>query len=385
MKAWKKTVILFMVVLLAVASVPMTVSATSATKNEIDKTEKEKDNLQNELDKTQENLDALEGQRDTLEKELAYLNGQLTAVAAELADLETQIREKEQEIEDTQAALDEAKKTEEWQYNSMVAIVRCMFEQQEDNYLATLFSVGSFSELLNKADYIEKTVAYEQKMLKEYKENRILIEKEEARLQAEKIDLNNLILLAEAERSKVSGLISQTATSITKYADQISDAEKKALAYEAEIKKKEEDLEYLKKKLAEEIALSQAAANATWRDISEVSFAEGDVYLLANLIYCEAGGEPYAGKLGVGSVVINRVLSSKFPDSIVGVIYQGGQFSPVASGRLALALESNLANDECYRAAEEAMSGATNVGNCVFFRTPIPDLTGISIGGHIFY
>ncbi len=385
MKAWKKTVILFMVVLLAVASVPMTVSATSATKNEIDKTEKEKDNLQNELDKTQENLDALEGQRDTLEKELAYLNGQLTAVAAELADLETQIREKEQEIEDTQAALDEAKKTEEWQYNSMVAIVRCMFEQQEDNYLATLFSVGSFSELLNKADYIEKTVAYEQKMLKEYKENRMLIEKEEARLQAEKIDLNNLILLAEAERSKVSGLISQTAASITKYADQISDAEKKALAYEAEIKKKEEDLEYLKKKLAEEIALSQAAANATWRDISEVSFAEGDVYLLANLIYCEAGGEPYAGKLGVGSVVINRVLSSKFPDSIVGVIYQGGQFSPVASGRLALALESNLANDECYRAAEEAMSGATNVGNCVFFRTPIPDLTGISIGGHIFY
>lgn len=385
MKAWKKTAILFMVVLLAVTSVPMRVSATSATKNEIDKTEKEKDNLQNELDKTQENLDALEGQRDTLEKELAYLNGQLTAVAAELADLETQIREKEQEIEDTQAALDEAKKTEEWQYNSMVAIVRCMFEQQEDNYLAALFSVGSFSELLNKADYIEKTVAYEQKMLKEYKENRILIEKEEARLQAEKIDLNNLILLAEAERSKVSGLISQTATSITKYADQISDAEKKALAYEAEIKKKEEDLEYLRKKLAEEIALSQAAANATWRDISEVSFAEGDVYLLANLIYCEAGGEPYAGKLGVGSVVINRVLSSKFPDSIVGVIYQGGQFSPVASGRLALALESNQANDECYRAAEEAMSGATNVGNCVFFRTPIPDLTGISIGGHIFY
>lgn len=385
MKAWKKTAILFMVVLLAVTSVPMTVSATSATKNEIDKTEKEKDNLQNELDKTQENLDALEGQRDTLEKELAYLNGQLTAVAAELADLETQIREKEQEIEDTQAALDEAKKTEEWQYNSMVAIVRCMFEQQEDNYLAALFSVGSFSELLNKADYIEKTVAYEQKMLKEYKENRILIEKEEARLQAEKIDLNNLILLAEAERSKVSGLISQTATSITKYADQISDAEKKALAYEAEIKKKEEDLEYLRKKLAEEIALSQAAANATWRDISEVSFAEGDVYLLANLIYCEAGGEPYAGKLGVGSVVINRVLSSKFPDSIVGVVYQGGQFSPVASGRLALALESNQANDECYRAAEEAMSGATNVGNCVFFRTPIPDLTGISIGGHIFY
>ncbi len=385
MKIWKKATVLLLAVLLAGTSVPVRVSATSATRDKIDKTEKEKDNLQNELDKTQDNLDQLEGQRDTLEQELAYLNGQMTEVVGKLADLEVQIKEKEQEIEDAQTALDEAKKTEEWQYTSMVAIVRCMYEQQEENYLSMLLSVGSFSELLNRADYIEKTVAYEQKMLKEYQENRMLIEREESRLQSERIDLENLLLLAEAEKQKVSGLINQTANSITKYADQISDAEKKAIAYEEEIKKKEEDLEYLKKKLAEEIALSQAAANASWRDISEVSFAEGDVYLLANLIYCEAGGEPYAGKLGVGSVVINRVLSSKFPDSIVGVIYQSGQFSPVASGRLELALASNKANDECYRAAEEAMSGATNVGNCVFFRTPIPDLTGISIGGHIFY
>ncbi len=385
MKIWKKAAVLSLVVLLAGTNGSVTVSATSTTKDKINQTEKEKDNLQDELDKTQENLDNLEDQRDTLEKELAYLNRQLTEVVEELAKLEEQIREKEQEIADTQAALEEAKKTEEWQYDSMVAIVRCMYERQEDTYLSALLTAGSLTDLLNRADYIEKTVAYEQKVLKEYQENRLLITREEARLQAEKIDLDNLQLLTEVEREKVTELISKTANSITKYADQISDAEQKALAYEAEIKKKEEDLEYLKKKLAEEIALSQAAANAAKRDISEVSFAEGDVYLLANLIYCEAGGEPYEGKLGVGSVVINRVLSSKFPDSILGVIYQKGQFSPVASGRLDLALSSNMANEDCYRAAEEAMAGTTNVGNCVFFRTPIPGLTGISIGGHIFY
>ena len=152
-----------------------------------------------------------------------------------------------------------------------------------------------------------------------------------------------------------------------------------------EIKKKEEDLEYLKKKLAEEIAMSQAAANGTWRDISEVSFAEGDRRLLANLIYCEAGGEPYEGQVAVGSVVINRVLSSKYPDTVVGVIYQSGQFSPVASGRLDLALATDKATDSCYRAADAAMSGISNVGNCVYFRTPIEGLTGINIGGHVFY
>jgi spore germination cell wall hydrolase CwlJ-like protein len=116
-----------------------------------------------------------------------------------------------------------------------------------------------------------------------------------------------------------------------------------------------------------------------------VTFEESDRYLLANLIYCEAGGEPYDGKLAVGAVVINRVLSSVYPDTVTGVIYQNKQFSPVGSGRLALALANGKATQACYQAADEAMSGVTNVGSCVYFRTPIPGLTGISIGGHIFY
>lgn len=130
--------------------------------------------------------------------------------------------------------------------------------------------------------------------------------------------------------------------------------------------------------------MSQKAANATWRDISDISFEEGDRYLLANLIYCEAGGEPYDGQLAVASVVINRVRSSVYPNTVVGVIYQNKQFSPVASGRLELALAANKATSRCYQAADEAMSGVTNVGNCVYFRTPVEGLTGISIGGHIF-
>lgn len=389
MKIWKKTAFLMAAVLLAAAfkpeAGPIVASASSGTREEIDRTEREKNNLQDELDKTQENLDNLEDKRDSLEKELAYLNSQMNTVVANLEELDARIHEKEQAIVDTQAALDEARATEEWQYASMVTMVRLMYEQQEDSYLAALLSSGSLSELLNQADRIEKVVAYDQKMLETYVNNRILIEEQEARLQAEKTELEGLIAQAQAEKDKVSGLIEQASSSINKYASQISDAERKALAYEEEIKKKEEDLEYLKKKLAEEIAMSQAAANGTWRDISELSFAEGDRRLLANLIYCEAGGEPYEGQVAVGSVVINRVLSSKYPDTVVGVIYQSGQFSPVASGRLDLALATDKATDSCYRAADAAMSGISNVGNCVYFRTPIEGLTGINIGGHVFY
>ncbi|MCI8286539.1 MAG: cell wall hydrolase [Lachnospiraceae bacterium] len=386
---WKKIAVLAAVAILAGAldSVfgPELVLATAATRDKINKTQREKDNLEDELDKTQDNLDQLEGKRDTLEKELNYLNSQLSSVVENLENLESQIREKEQEIADTQAALDEAKATEEWQYESMVVLVRCMYEQPEENYLTALLTAGSFAEVLNMADRIEKMVAYDQKMLEAYKENRILIEESEARLQEERIELEALKAQAQEEKDKVSGMINQTSNSIAKYGNQISDAEQKALAYEAQIKEKEKDLEYLKQVLAEEIAKSQAAANGVWRDISEVSFAEGDKKLLANLIYCEAGAEPYEGKVAVGSVVINRVLSSQYPDTVVGVIYQNRQFSPVASGRLDLALAADIANNDCYRAAEEAMSGISNVGNCVYFRTPIEGLSGISIGGHIFY
>ena len=116
-----------------------------------------------------------------------------------------------------------------------------------------------------------------------------------------------------------------------------------------------------------------------------MTFTEEDRKLLANIIYCEAGGEPYEGKVAVGAVVINRVLSNRFPDTVSGVIYQKNQFSPVASGRFGLALSVDKANAACYQAADEAMLGVTNVGTCVFFRTPIPGLTGINIGGHVFY
>ena len=387
MKRLQKTAVLLAAVILAGAFSPenVKVEATSSTWQQIQQEQREKNNLQDQLDQENDNLENLKGEQNSLKGQLNNLNGQLTEVSNNLADLERQISDKEQEITDTQASLDEAKATEEWQYECMVIRVRDMYERNETSYLNALLSAQSFDKLLNAADFFERIAAYDQKKLKEFEENRRLIEEEEARLQVEKAELDQLKVTAEAEKSKVSGLISQTSNNIAKYAGDISEAEQRALEYEEEIRKKEDNLETLRKKLAEEIAMSQKAANATWRDISDISFEDGDRYLLANLIYCEAGGESYDGQLAVASVVINRVRSSVYPNTVVGVIYQSKQFSPVASGRLELALAANKATSGCYRAADEAMSGVTNVGNCVYFRTPVEGLTGINIGGHVFY
>lgn len=96
---------------------------------------------------------------------------------------------------------------------------------------------------------------------------------------------------------------------------------------------------------------------------------QNDIYWLARIIHAEARGEPYLGKVAVGNVILNRVKSSGFPNTIYNVIfeYSGSipQFSPVADGSI-----YNTPNGESYRAAEEAYNGSKPVGNALFFFNP---------------
>lgn len=378
-----KIAILLLIVLL-LCDIPSIIYAKT-TQQQLDEALKDRKELQERMDEHGEQLEDLKNTESGLQKELKNLNEQLTDVSNRLTELEGQIADKEEEIRITQEELEAAKADEEWQYQCMVKHIQYMYEVGESSYLELFFSVGSISDFLTYGDYFAAIADYDKRMMDAYETARILVEEQEARLQQEKADLDDLRVAAEAEKSKVAGLVSQTSGTISRYGDEIDKAEAEMRAYEEELRKKNDSIEALKKKIEEEKRLSQEAAKAAWRDISEVSFADGDRKLLANLIYCEAGGEPYAGKLAVGAVVINRVLSSKYADTVVGVIYQPYQFSPVRSGRLELALSVDRANADCYKAADEAMSGVTNVGNCLYFRTPIEGLTGISIGGHIFY
>lgn len=380
----KAKIALWMAVVLFACSVP-SFSYAVTTQDRLNEALKDKDEIKDRLDSKNDHIDDLKDTEAGLQSDLKDLNAQMTAVSSKLEELEGQIADKEEAIRITGEKIEEAKKTEAWQYDCMVKRIQYMYESGETDYLELLFSAQSFSDFLNYSDYFSAIADYDENMMAEYEATRQRIEEEEAKLLQEKADLDDLYLAAETEKNKVSSLISQTNSNIKKYGDKIATAEEEARAYEAELKKKEEDIETLKKIIEQEKALSAAAAKATWRDISEVTFADGDKKLLANIIYCEAGSEPYAGKLAVGAVVINRVLSSKYPDTVVGVIYQKSQFSPVASGRYELALAVDKANADCYKAAEEAMSGVTNVGSCLYFRTPIDGLTGIAIGGHIFY
>ena len=384
-RLWKKNMAMVLVSLFLVAAMSVSVVYAQTTQEKIDQAEKEKKDTENKLDNANQNIDSLKGSQNALKGQLNNLNEQLEQVGDNLNQLESRISSKQQDILQTQATLEEAQQVEQEQYELMKARMKFLYEQGESSYLELLLTSKSLGDILNRAEYISEVNLYDQQLLQEYQTTCAQVAETEQQLQTQLADLGDMKVQVEAEQSKVSGLVSQTANSIAGYANEIDAAEAEAENYENLIAQQNQNIAALKKQLAEERRLSDLAASSAKRDISEVTFADGDRYLLANLIYCEAGGEPYEGKVAVGAVVINRVLSSVYPDTVTGVIYQRKQFSPVASGRLAAALAAGKATQSCYQAADEAMAGVTNVGNCVYFRTPIEGLTGISIGGHIFY
>ena len=104
--------------------------------------------------------------------------------------------------------------------------------------------------------------------------------------------------------------------------------------------------------------------------------------LLASIIFCEAGNQSYEGQVAVGAVVMNRVRSSSFPDSIEEVIYQKGQFVPAGTGWLDKVRDSGGYTDSALNAAKDALAGANPVGNCLYFDK---GGYGMRIGDHYFH
>ncbi len=114
-----------------------------------------------------------------------------------------------------------------------------------------------------------------------------------------------------------------------------------------------------------------------------VDASADETRLLGALIYCESGNQSYEGMLGVGAVVMNRVKSEAYPNTIHGVIYASGQFTPAMSGKVARAYEGNVP-EACLQAAAAAIAGETTVGGATHFRRA-GMREGYVLGDHVFW
>lgn len=92
------------------------------------------------------------------------------------------------------------------------------------------------------------------------------------------------------------------------------------------------------------------------------TYLSSDHRLLAKLVYAEARGESYKGKVAVAAVVLNRVASSQFPNTVSGVVYQSGAFSCVSNGSI-----NNTPDSSCIQASREALNGWDPTGECLYY------------------
>ena len=135
---------------------------------------------------------------------------------------------------------------------------------------------------------------------------------------------------------------------------------------------------------AREEAERQAAREAErYQYYGVYAATASDVELLAAIIECEAGSQPYEGMVAVGAVVMNRVRSASYPNTIYGVVYAPGQFTPAGTGDVDRKIANGI-NPLCLQAAQEALDGYSNVGDATHFRRAGYH-DGIVIGAHVFW
>ena len=149
------------------------------------------------------------------------------------------------------------------------------------------------------------------------------------------------------------------------------------IAYEAKLEEERRAAEE-----AERIAREKAEAEAAAAQAEAEAAQQAEKELLASLIFCEAGNQPYEGQVAVGAVVMNRIKSSSYPDTMEEVIYQSGQFSPAMSGWLDRVRANQGYTEAAMQAAEDALAGSNPIGDCLYFSV---GGYGTRIGDHLFH
>lgn len=267
MKHWKAAgciIICICVILTGSDMIPakaVTSESIKQKEQEIAEAKKEVSTLKSGLTDVEKLKEQLEASKNDLTAYVTQLDGELTNIQEKISQYNTLIAEKEDAIETAAEELDEAVRLQEEQYAAMKQRIKFMYERGNTLYLEILLSAGSFSEMINKAHYIESLSAYDRKKLDEYVEAKEMIELCKQELEAEKEVLDEAKAAVELEEENISALISEKEAKIKSVASDIAGKEEKIKEYEAMIEQENEEIAALEKAVAEEKA-RLAAENA---------------------------------------------------------------------------------------------------------------------------
>ncbi|MDE7309424.1 MAG: cell wall hydrolase [Lachnospiraceae bacterium] len=358
--------------------------------------------MQSLYDEMQNKIDELEVNKENLSSYLASLNQSHDAAQMLISTYNGQIESKQADIDLINQKLAEAESQKSDQYEAMKLRIQYMYESGDMDIVNVIMSDNSLGDILNQAEYISKILEYDRSKMEDYENLLLTITVMKNQAETEMQNLNTLKSEQESVISDLSALMADASSNIKRHQEQISAAEQEALEYEEKIKKQKDSVEELKqeesRRIAESISESireseeasrrQALIDAGQKPEETTAFhyvpQTDDLTKLAAIIYCEAGGEPYEGQLAVGTVVMNRVASPKYGNTIEEVLMQPYQFTPVGSGRYAIALAKEP-DPSCLKAATEVLINGVRTGKWLYFRTVNNIVKGDVIGNQVFY
>ena len=350
------------------------------------------DDMQQQQQELEEQGDALRQEQDNLNGTMTGLNSNLGSLSATMTSIQEEIESKQNEIAEAETALEQAQADADAQYEAMKLRIQFSYENGGAFSWTMLFESDGIVDFINRASYMSDIAQSDRELLTLYQETLESIELQKAQLETEKEELLSKQDQLEASKTQLLNSISQVASSINANQQALEENSSQAEELAARIAEAEEIEARLEAQKAAEAAAQLAQAQAMEAEMAQSGGTSGtpvvaqtsEAELLAALIYCEAGGESYAGQVAVGSVVVNRVNSTYFPNSITDVIYQSGQFTPAASGKLALVLENGLTTDSCRNAANQVIGGSVS-GNWLFFCVNTGSVEGTVIDHQVFY
>ncbi len=350
--------------------------------------------LQGQRAETESNVTNLKNQSSALQSTINGYSNQLDNLNAEISEAENAMAEVSSEIIRLNGELNETRRARDERYELLKKRLKNVYESGgTQGMLRIFFGSGTFQEYLTSAEYLSAIVEYDRKQLAEYRALEESLEEQTAKVEEREEELNAYQDTLDEKHDELADLTDEVRSKLDLTNSSISSEKSKLADYD----KKLGDLDARMKALESQVAAAQAelarkvAERLSLRkeDTSGAYTATGsELEWLAATIQAEADGESYTGKLAVGSVIMNRVKSSAFPNSIVGVITQNMQFASYRSGKVELIMGRGP-NSTCIRAAEEVLGGA-RVGDYLFFMTRYyADYYGISeytmIGNHAFF
>lgn len=350
--------------------------------------------LQGQKEETARNVSSLENKKHSLQNTIDDYTDELTDISEQIASTEKALEDVSTQIIELDRQLQEARKEEKDRYEALKKRMQITYESGGmDGMARTLFEADSVQDLFTRAEYIKAVVRYDYQKINEFRilQSDIEAKSEVVRQKEEELDAyqteldENYEMLADLTDS-VMGQLSTTKSNIKSERGKLADFDQKLKELDGKMKSLESKAAAAQAQLAQQIA---ERLEMTREDTSgSYSASDGEIQWLAATIQAEADGESYTGKLAVGSVIMNRVKSSAFPNTIIGVITQNMQFASYRSGKVELIM-SRGANTTCVRAAQEVLAGA-RVGDYLFFMTKYyADYYKISeytmIGNHAFF